>query len=457
MADVIKLVVPDIGDFTDVEVIEILVKAGDTVAVEESLITLETDKATMDIPSQHAGEITKMLVSVGDKVNQGDAIAELSASAQPAESQEQPADSASEPAPTTAAAPEEEPTASVEQIAQPVEEKPAPTPTPDVTTPTAAPPPIAPVIEDLKNIPIPHASPSVRALAREFGVNLNLVEGTGRKRRILKEDVQHYVKAMLQKDTATGGGNVFGIDTRHSPFVDPRKFGDVVTYPLPRIQKLSSKHLHACWLAIPHVTQFEKADVTDLEDFRKSYNKTAKSPDHKLTVLAFMMKAAAIALKEYPHFNACLDEEKTALLVRQYINIGFAVDTPDGLVVPVMRDVMSHGIAQIADALRDISRRARAGELEAKDMQGAGFTISSLGGIGGTAFTPIINAPEVAILGLSKAQTEPVWNAEREAFIPRLLLPLSLSYDHRVIDGAAAARFIVFLGQLLSDIRRLSL
>lgn len=433
----IEVTVPDIGDASDVDVIEILVAEGDTVAVEDGLITLETDKATMDVPSPKAGVVTKLLVKSGDKVSKGDKVCMLkvAGSGKPAPAK---ADSAAS-APKADSAP---------AASKPAEPKKAPVP----HHPSAGTKPKTGKV---------HASPSVRRLAREFGVDLSEVPGSGPKNRILKEDVQAYVKEELSRPRTTapaaGSGNGGGLQVLAQPKVDFAKFGEIEEKPLTRIQKISGPNLHRNWVTIPHVTQFEEADITDLEAFRKEQNAIAEKRKLgvKITPLVFMMKAAADALRAYPIFNTSLGESGDTLIQKKYIHIGIAVDTPGGLVVPVVRDVDKKGIYELSEELMQISIKARDGKLKAADMQGSCFTISSLGGIGGTAFTPIVNAPDVAILGVSKSDMKPKWNGKE--FIPRLTVPLSLSYDHRVIDGAVAARFAVHLKSVLEDLRQLIL
>ena len=430
----IEVTVPDIGDASDVDVIEVLVSEGDTVAVEDGLITLETDKATMDVPSPKAGVVTKLLVNTGDKVSMGSkvCILKVQGAAKPAAPAPQPA--ASAPAPAAKA---------------PEPGKPKPPPVPH--HPSAGNKPKTGKV---------HASPSVRRLAREFGVDLAEVTGSGPKSRILKEDIQSYVKYELSRPKATPGavasGNG-GLQVLAQPKVDFSKFGEIEEKPLTRIQKISGPNLHRNWVTIPHVTQFEEADITDLEAFRKEQNAIAEKRKLgvKITPLVFMMKAAADALRAYPIFNTSLGESGETLIQKKYIHIGIAVDTPGGLVVPVVRDVDKKGIYELSEELMQISVKARDGKLKAADMQGSCFTISSLGGIGGTGFTPIVNAPDVAILGVSKSDIKPKWNGKE--FEPRLTVPLSLSYDHRVIDGAVAARFAVHLKNVLEDLRQLIL
>jgi pyruvate dehydrogenase E2 component (dihydrolipoamide acetyltransferase) len=428
--------VPDIGDFKEVEVIEVLVKPGDAVAKEQSLITLESDKATMEIPSPSAGVVRELKIKVGDKVSKGSPILVLAAAAGGA-----PAAAASAPSatPAPAQAPSR-PAASAPAAA------PAPSPRPVPREPQ----------EELGAKP--HASPSVRKFARELGVGLQQVQGSGPKGRILHTDVQAFVKGALARTptqvTAKAGGTLpFNLPAW--PEVDFAKFGPVETKPLSRIQKLSGPYLHRNWISIPHVTQFDEADITDLEAFRKAQTAETEKKGFKLTMLAFMIKACVTALRQFPVFNSSLDRSGENITIKKYYHVGVAVDTPGGLVVPVVRDADRKGVFDLAHELADISKLAREGKLKPGDMQGGTFSISSLGGIGGTAFTPIINAPEVAILGVSRGATRPVWNGKE--FAPRLMLPLSLSYDHRVIDGATAARFSSFLVSVLSDIRKLIL
>jgi pyruvate dehydrogenase E2 component (dihydrolipoamide acetyltransferase) len=437
----VEVKVPDIGDVSEVEVIELMVKVGDTVKVDQSLITVESDKASMEIPSSHAGVIKELKVKLGDKVKEGTLVLVLEADAAAAAPASAPAAAAPAPA---AAVPAAAP-------APAAENKPAP---------AAAPAPAAPAPVHASGS-IPHASPSVRKFARELGVDLSKVAGTGIKARITHEDVQNYVKGVISgaasgSAAAAGskGGSGVGLDLLAWPSLDFSKQGPTELLPLSRIKKLSGPNLHRNWVMIPHVTQFDEADITELEEFRKQANDSfakAKSPV-KLTMLAFVIKASVAALKKFPAFNASLDGKGENLILKQYYNIGFAADTPNGLVVPVIKDADKKGISQIALEMGELSAQAREGKLKPADMQGATFTISSLGGIGGTAFTPIINAPEVAILGLSKASMKPVWDGKQ--FAPRLMMPTSLSYDHRVVDGAMGARFSVYLAEVLADMRK---
>lgn len=435
MKNIKEIPVPDIGDFDEVEVIEILVSAGDKVAAEDSLISLESDKATMEIPSPEAGTVKEVKVSIGDKVSVGSVILllESSASAETAETTD------TIPAATTQPAPAPQDISSAET-----------TPAPASTEAGDEMVPYAP--DTVAGQKRSHASPSVRRFAFDLGVNLNQVRGTGPKARVLKEDVEGFVKQAMQQGTSssTASGVIPPV-----PKVDYAKFGEIEVRPLSRIKKIAGKHLHACWLNIPHVTQFDEADTTDLEEFRSSMKEDAARKGVRMTPLVFIMKAVVSALKEFPQFNASLDESKENLIIKNYFNIGVAVDTPDGLMVPVIRDVDSKGFYDLAEELMEISNRARDGSLMPADLQGGTFSISSLGGIGGTNFTPIVNAPEVAILGVARSQMKPVWNGSE--FVPRLMLPLALSYDHRVIDGADGARFTSYLSRMLTDIRKVLL
>jgi pyruvate dehydrogenase E2 component (dihydrolipoamide acetyltransferase) len=437
-----EVLVPDIGDFKDVEVIEVLVKPGDAISAEQSLVTLESDKATMEIPSPAAGVVKEIRVKVGDKVSQGSPVLMLEAADAGAESAPPPAPPPAASAPSAAPAPAApSPAPAARQMAIPRRE-PVPAEPQEATAAKA------------------HASPSVRKFARELGVDLAQVRGSGPKGRVLHEDVQSFVKGLMAQGGAPGPasqraaprGGALPFDLPAWPEVDFAKFGPVETKPLSRIQKLSGANLHRNWVSIPHVTQFDEADITDLEAFRKSNTAVTEKQGFKLTMLAFLIKASVTALREYPQFNASLDAKNESLVLKKYYHIGVAVDTPDGLVVPVVRDADRKGVFELARELAGISKLAREKKLKPGDMQGGTFSISSLGGIGGTAFTPIINAPEVAILGVSRSVMRPVWDGKE--FAPRLMLPLSLSYDHRVIDGAAAARFTSYLASVLSDIRR---
>ncbi|EIK2268695.1 pyruvate dehydrogenase complex dihydrolipoyllysine-residue acetyltransferase [Vibrio cholerae] len=423
--------VPDIGG-DEVTVTEIMVNVGDSISEEQSLITVEGDKASMEVPAPFAGTLKEIKVAAGDKVKTGSLIMVFEV-----------AGAAPVAAPVQAAAPA--PAAAPAQAAAPAAAAPA----------TSG--------EFQENHEYSHASPVVRRLAREFGVNLAKVKGSGRKNRILKEDVQNYVKEALKRlesgaqATASGKGDGAALGLLPWPKVDFSKFGDTEVQPLSRIKKISGANLHRNWVMIPHVTQWDNADITELEKFRQEQNAMEAKRDTgmKITPLVFIMKAAAKALEAFPAFNSSLSDDGESLILKKYVNIGIAVDTPNGLVVPVFKDVNKKGIYELSKELAEVSKKARGGKLTAADMQGGCFTISSLGGIGGTAFTPIVNAPEVAILGVSKSEMKPVWNGKE--FAPRLQLPLSLSYDHRVIDGAEGARFITYLNECLSDIRRLVL
>ncbi|MEO7742165.1 MAG: dihydrolipoyllysine-residue acetyltransferase [Usitatibacter sp.] len=448
----IEVKVPDIGDFKDVPVIEVLVKVGDTVKKDDSLVVLESDKATMEVPAPSAGTVKEIRVKLGDKVGEGTPIVVLEqsdAAAAPA-AKEAPAakakaDVAAPPPPRSAAAPAPVPASVMAPAAAPA---PAATPAP---SPTAS-------LEPAESDTAPaHASPGVRRFARELGVNLALVKGSGPKSRILKEDIQGFVKSALDpglgiagagSGAATGRGIALGLPAW--PKVDFAKFGPIETKPLTRIQKISGPALARNWVMIPHVTQFDEADITELEAFRARINEENAKAGLKLTPLAFLVKAVVAALKKYPTLNSSLDADN--LIFKQYWNIGFAADTPNGLVVPVIKNADQKGVVEIAKESGELAAKAREGKLGPADMQGGTFTISSLGGIGGTAFTPIVNAPEVAILGVSKAGMKPVWDGKQ--FAPRLMMPLSLSYDHRVVDGALGARFTAFLAQVIADPRR---
>ena len=456
MAETIEVKVPDIGDFKDVPVIEVFVKAGDKVSAEDSLITVESDKATMEVPSPVSGVVKELRVKIGDKVSEGSPVLVLeSAAAKPAEDTSAPASAAKETAapasPARESTPAPQPAArapdaltgqkpSAQQRA--AEDRPQPTQT------------LARAEVDEASFAKVHASPAVRRLAREFGVDLSKVKGSGPKERILKEDVQGYVKAELTRPRAAPSAGL-ALDLPPLQSVDFAKFGPVEAKPLSRIKKLSGAFLHRNWLTIPHVTQHEEADVTELEAFRKSQAEEAKAQGIRFTILGFLMKASVVALRQFPEFNASLAPDGENLILKNYYHIGVAVDTPNGLVVPVIRDVDKKGLLELARELGDVSARMRDGKIAPTDLQGGCFSISSLGGIGGTFFTPIINAPEVAILGVGKAVTKPIWSGKE--FAPRLMLPLSLSYDHRVIDGASGARFISFLAGVLVDIRKLVL
>ncbi len=443
-SEIIDIAVPDIGEDGEVDVIEVLVSVGDVIEEEDGLITLETDKATMDVPSTHAGTVTEVFISTGDKVKQGSIVIKLKT-----------ANSASVMAEALAAEPAK---VTASSIVAPT--KAAPTKVAPTTGPISSPVPHHPQAGKVNKGAI-YTSPSIRRIAREFGVDLTLVKGTGNKNRILKKDVQSYVKYELSRPKANAGSSVAagegGLHVVSAKTIDFSKFGEIETKPLSRIQKISGPFLHRNWVTIPHVTQFDEADITNVEAFRKEQNVICEKQKlgFKITPLVFILKAAADALRAFPVFNSSLSEDGESLIMKKYIHIGVAVDTPNGLVVPVVRDVDQKGIHQLSHELLEISLKARDGKLKATDMQGGCFTISSLGGIGGTAFTPIVNAPEVAILGVSKSEIKPKWNGSE--FAPKLMLPLSMSYDHRVIDGAIAARFTVHLASVMSDIRKLIL
>jgi len=460
-----ELKVPDIGGFEAVEVIEVLVAPGDRVEPEQSLITLESDKASMEVPAEAGGEIRAVHVAVGDTVSEGSSVATVETEAAAGQTAAAEDETAAAAAASEAASPAQPATAAPEQPATAAAEPAAaegPAAHPDPAAAAAPGGSEAPAI-DRDGHRAAHASPSVRRYARELGVDLSRVTGSGRKGRIRKGDVEAYVKQVMQGQASppAGGAQAAGAPAGGGAGIPPipeqdfSRFGEVERVPLTRIQRLSGPHLQRSWLNVPHVTQFDEADITDLEAFRQSLKSEAEARGVRLTPLAFMVRAVAAALAEFPRFNASLSPDGEELIIKHYCHIGVAVDTPDGLVVPVLRDADQKGVLQIAEDLGALSAKARDGKLGPADMQGGCFSISSLGGIGGTAFTPIVNAPEVAILGVSKSQTKPVWDGE--AFQPRLMLPLSLSYDHRVIDGAMAARFTSYLGRVLGDMRRLVL
>ena len=435
-----EILIPDIGSFDSVDVIEILINEGDEIKKEDPLITVESDKASMDIPAPQSGVIKEIKIKIGDKVKEGSLVALI------------------EKTEVSTEAPKKEPGVKkeIEDIASKVALEP--------TSPVPEPPATIQPIE--KPLPISesalitsgrtsHASPSVRKFARNLGVNLNLVKGTAPKNRIVAEDIEVYVKAELNKPRADDMGTHFAPIAM--PDIDFSAFGSIETKPLSKIKKISGANLHRNWVTAPHVTQFDDADITDLEAFRKSMQKEAEKKSVKLTLLAFMMKACVNALRTYPIFNSSISPDGESIVMKNYYNVGFACDTPDGLVVPVVKDVFTKDVLEIAQDLGDLSNKARERKLKMDDMQGGCFTISSLGGIGGTKFTPIINCPEVAILGVSRSSMQPIYNKETKEFEPRLILPLSLSYDHRVVDGADGARFTTHLRAMLSDVRRLLL
>ncbi len=442
MSNIIEVKVPDIGDFQDVEVIDVLVKVGDQVNAEDSLITLESDKASMDVPSSHSGVVAFIMVRTGDRVSEGTGIVQLEAS-----------EAAVPPPPSPDGHQEQE--ASPPKPTPPRRSADAPRPAPGAggAPARADKPKGALTAVDEKGFATAHASPSVRAFARELGADLGKIKGTGRKGRVLRDDVLAFVKGILSSPAAAPG--VAGAGIPAVAAVDFSKFGPTETVALSRIQKISGPVLHRSWLNVPHVTQNDESDITELDPFRKSLDTQAKKEGYRVTLLSFIMKAVAVALRGHPQFNASLAPDQEHLILKKYFHIGVAVDTPTGLVVPVIRDVDQKGIVELSKELGEVSARARDGKLGPNDLRGGCFSISSLGGIGGTSFTPIVNAPEVAILGVSRSKMMPEWNGE--TFVPRLMLPLSLSYDHRVIDGAAAARFTRFLAELLTDARRMLL
>ncbi len=435
-----EILIPDIGSFDSVDVIEILINEGDEIKKEDPLITVESDKASMDIPAPQSGVIKEIKIKIGDKVKEGSLVALI------------------EKTEVSTEAPKKEP--GVKKEIEDIASKVALEPTSPVPEPPATIQPIEkplPISESalITSGKTSHASPSVRKFARNLGVNLNLVKGTAPKNRIVAEDIEVYVKAELNKPRADDMGTHFAPIAM--PDIDFSAFGSIETKPLSKIKKISGANLHRNWVTAPHVTQFDDADITDLEAFRKSMQKEAEKKSVKLTLLAFMMKACVNALRTYPIFNSSISPDGESIVMKNYYNVGFACDTPDGLVVPVVKDVFTKDVLEIAQDLGDLSNKARERKLKMDDMQGGCFTISSLGGIGGTKFTPIINCPEVAILGVSRSSMQPIYNKETKEFEPRLILPLSLSYDHRVVDGADGARFTTHLRAMLSDVRRLLL
>jgi pyruvate dehydrogenase E2 component (dihydrolipoamide acetyltransferase) len=469
MAQVSEVKVPDIGNYTNVPVIEVLVKPGDTVAKDQGLVTLESDKATMEVPSPIAGVVKELTVKLNDEVSEGTVVALIEAA--------DAAKAAAAPAPEKTAAPAaaSSPLPPAGEVAaqsaageggggkreSPSQAPPSPQPSPasgrggeSAALDAPRSPPVAFGADTVMPDKVPYASPAIRAFARELGVDLGKVGGTGRKNRITKEDVQNFVKQAMAGGTASrvaaGGGA--GLNLLPWPQVDFSKFGEVETKPLSKIKKISGANLARNWVMIPHVTQQDDADITDLEALRVTLNKEHEKAGIKFTMLGFIIKAVVAALKKYPDFNASLDASGENLVLKKYFHVGFAADTPNGLVVPVLKDADKKGIVQIAQETSALAAKARDGKLGRADMAGGWFSLSSRGGIGGTAFTPIVNAPEVAILGVSKSSMKPVWDGK--AFVPRLIVPLSLSYDHRVIDGASAARFAAYLAQLLGDMRR---
>ncbi len=441
-----QVLLPDIGDFEDVDVIEVLISVGDRVAVDDSLIVLESDKATMEIPSPFAGVVKEIHVAQGDKVSQGALIATLEVEeAAPVETAAPPeAEAPGTASPSSDPIPAEAESA----IPSPEAESVVPSPEPVPVEPES----VVPADPGERSSGQAHASPSVRRLARELGVDLELVPATGRKGRIQKDDVRGYVKGMLAKGTAAGVP-IAGVSVAAPREIDFSKFGPTELQPLHKVRKLSAANLHRSWVTVPHVTQFDEADITELDAFRSEQKPAAESRGIKLTFLPFVVKACAAALLEFPHFNSSLDHTGENLILKRYVHIGVAVDTPNGLVVPVLRDANRKGLFQLAEELQELGEKARSRKLRVDDLEGGSFSISSLGGIGGTFFTPIVNHPEVAVLGVSRMEWKPVFRGGE--FVPRLILPLSLSYDHRVIDGADAVRFTRRLAAFLSDLRRL--
>ncbi len=447
MANLVEVKVPDIGDFADIPVIEILVKVGDTIKKEDSLVSLESDKATMEVPASHGGVVKEIRVKLGDKVSMGAVVAIV----------EEAAGAPVPVAPSTTAT-----AATVTTESKPASIAPAPkaapmlAPPPSTTASTVAVTRITSDSAATANSPSHvHASPSIRKLAREFGVDLGRVKGSGLKGRITEADVKGFVKTELTKPGSGAGSAAGGFALPQMPFVDFTKFGEIETRALSRIKKLSGANLHRNWVTIPHVTQQDEADITEVEAFRVKTNEEIAKSGVKVTMLAFLIKASVAALKKYPEFNASIEPGGENLILKKYFNIGFAADTPNGLVVPVIKNADQKSVIEIAKEMSELAAKAREGKLSPTEMQGGCFSISSLGGIGGTFFTPIINAPEVAILGVSKSSMKPVWNGKE--FVPRMILPMSLSYDHRVVDGAAGARFTTYLSALMSDIRKLVL
>lgn len=449
MSNFTAIQVPDIGDFDTVEVIEVLVKVGDIVKAEQSLITVESDKASMEIPTSIGGVVKSIEVKVGDKVKQGSVMLHVEPASTASVAAATSAVPASNPAPTPVQV-STEPASAAPASAAAMETS-VPNQRAELTSPSAG------KLElPVSTSGMAHASPSVRKFARELGVDLNLVKGSGAKGRILQEDVQSFVKQALAGgagSAVTAGASMGGMDLLPWPKVDFTKFGEVTPKPLSRIKKISGANLHRNWVMIPHVTNNDEANITELEALRVTLNKENEKSGVKVTMLAFLIKACVAALKKFPEFNASIDGDQ--LIMKQYFHIGFAADTPNGLVVPVIRDADKKGIIELAIESSELAKKARDGKLSPAEMQGGCFSISSLGGIGGTHFTPIINAPELAILGVSRSYMKPVWDGK--SFVPQLTLPLSLSYDHRVIDGAAAARFNAYLGSLLADFRRIAL
>jgi pyruvate dehydrogenase E2 component (dihydrolipoamide acetyltransferase) len=444
VAELQTITLPALGDFDDIEIIEVLIVPGDVIEAEDPIIILESDKASMEIPSPYSGKVMSVHINVGDRISEGTEIAKLEVAEvkldEPTPTEAEPTPAESKPAPPVAKASEAMPTVEVTEAKSAEEHK--------IVKPAV----VSPVNQaENRSAKLIHASPSIRRHARELGVNLELVIATGAKGRILKEDVKAFIKASLSAAPTSGGATVSAM-----PTIDFSKFGEIEPIPLSRIQKISGAHLLRSWVSVPHVTQFDEANITELEAFRKSLKSEAEKKGVRLTPLVFMMKAVVAALQEFPRFNASLENSGERLILKKYFHIGVAVDTPNGLMVPVIRDVDKKGLYDLAAELASTAERARNGKLLPADMQGGCFTISSLGGIGGTNFTPIVNAPEVAILGVAKAKMQPVYEADG-SFSAGLILPLALSYDHRVIDGAQGAKFTSFLSQVMTDIRRVLL
>ena len=454
MSRIKDVLVPDIGEFDAVEVIEVLVKSGDTVAVEDPLITMESDKASMDVPSPFAGTVKDLKIKAGDKVSQNDLILTLKVEESAQDTAEMSAETTEKTSPqsssststTSVTAPQQTGEAAIVK-AESVSSESSP------AERVRRPPPVVMPVEQ-KDFLRAHASPSIRKFARELGVDLSRVNGSGRKQRITKDDVQEFVKQALG-GIASGNVATTGTGIPEMPEIDFSKFGPVEIQPLSRIKKKTGINLHRSWLNLPIVTHHDEADITELEYFRKSLKDEAAKQGVRGTALAFLLRASAVAIRKHPNFNSSLTVDRENLVLKKYLHIGVAVDTPDGLVVPVIRDVENKGLLELAKELGELGERARTKKLKSSDLQGGCFSISSLGGIGGTAFTPLVNAPEVAILGVTRSRMMPVWNGKE--FLPRLMLPLDLTYDHRVIDGAQAARFMVDLCSVLGDLRRMSL
>ena len=456
------VLIPDIGEFDQVEVIEVLVKSGDTVSAEDPLLTMESDKASMDVPSPFGGIVKTVKIKAGDKVSQNDLILTMSVEGDETSSLEKTSNESSIPGTSVDATSSQKD--SVEITSSPetsevnansgIRSIPEKLVTDNAHSLTSVRPSPTQMLSDQKNFLRAHASPSIRKFARELGVDLSQVQGTGRKKRITQQDVQVFVKQVLAS-VSLGGKPASGAGIPEMPEIDFSKFGSVKIQPLSRIKKRTGVNLHRAWLNVPIVTHHDEADITELEEFRKSLSEEAAKKDVKLTLLSFLLKACATDIRKHPIFNSSLSADKENLVVKDYLNIGVAVDTPEGLVVPVIRDVEKKGLLELAKELAEISTRARTNKLKSSDIEGGCFSISSLGGIGGTAFTPLVNAPEVAVLGVTRSRIAPVWDGKD--FNPRMMLPLDLTYDHRVIDGAQAARFMVDLCTILGDMRRMSI